>query len=652
MIKWFLSCLILMTNVSLLKAQENEHLRPLTTNLNYIYSDLKANPIPLRNVNQNKTQSTTIQLPFLDDFYYANYSNYPDQNLWLDSSVYVNTGYPIAPLSIGVATFDGLNKFGYPHGGEALPNFNLPAPADVLTSRPINLHEVGAQILLPSDSVALTFYYQAGGNGDFPEPNDSLILDFYNPSSHKWTNAVWFKKGPVNANNPDTTFKRVFIPITDTSFLKDSFQFRFRNWATIAGNFDHWHIDYVYLNKNRSAPADTVYNDIAFENVPSSFLQNYSAIPYEQYNESEMAKRNSVRMRNSGFSTQSMTYENKFYDPSGTEVHNYNGGADNVPSYRKIGCDTAVAHRNPVFNYSFTPMQDSIDYKIKHYIFRSSGVSSDFIIPNDTVVQYQRFRNYYAFDDGSAEAGYYLNGAAAKMALKITVNVADSLRGLRIYFDRDGYLNLAKSSYKFRICVWAAAIGGPSNTLILKDSLVTAKYPSSEYNLFHEYNLTTPLALSPGTYYIGVQQAIASGITVGFDMNNDYHTNLYYNVSNVWNQSSQKGSLMMRPIFGKKVIPPLSISENYFSKKDVFIVYPNPASDFFTIQSRNIHDASFQLFNTMGQLIREEDINQTVSDDEMDSYNINTSQFSNGIYFLVLKKNNTIVQQHKIIIQH
>ena len=160
-----------------------EFLKPLNSNLNYLYSELL--PPSINNYLQpnKKNQIVSLSIPFLDDFYYANSNNYPNQLLWQDSSTYVNIGYPIAPPSFGVATFDGLNKFGYPYL-PSLNNLNLTFPADTLESQPINLYQTANQILLPSDSIALSFYYQARGNGDPPELKDSLILDFYQPNKN------------------------------------------------------------------------------------------------------------------------------------------------------------------------------------------------------------------------------------------------------------------------------------------------------------------------------------------------------------------------------------------------------------------------------------------------------------------------------------
>ena len=241
MFKRFINSLVLVAIVSTAFSQEG--VKPLSANINYLYGDLKTNTNEVKVINkQNKAASLTI--PFKDDFNYAFYQAYPLQSLWTDSSTYVNTGFPIAPPSIGVATFDGLNKFGYPYTPN-LSNLNSSLNADFLGSKEINLS------FTPGDSIALTFYYQARGRGDSPEITDSLLLDYYKPKQNKWQK-VWFNRGNTNPNTNETVFKRGFVRVIDTAYLHDGFKFRFRNMATTAGNFDHWHLDYVYLDKNRN----------------------------------------------------------------------------------------------------------------------------------------------------------------------------------------------------------------------------------------------------------------------------------------------------------------------------------------------------------------------------------------------------------------
>ena len=50
-----------------------------------------------------------MSVPFIDDFSYD--SSFPDTILWKDNSVFVNKNYGVNPITIGVATFDGLNSF-------------------------------------------------------------------------------------------------------------------------------------------------------------------------------------------------------------------------------------------------------------------------------------------------------------------------------------------------------------------------------------------------------------------------------------------------------------------------------------------------------------------------------------------------------------
>lgn len=630
----------------LFKSQEG--LRPLGSNMGYIYHDLKKAP----SQQPVKKNAGSLQLPFKDDFYYAYNQTYPDQSLWMDSATYVNTGHAIAPLSTGVATFDGLNKHGWPYTPN-LQNMLQSLSADTLRSQPINLYTAGSQTLQPGDSVALTFYYQARGNGDAPEASDSLIVDFYKPNQQSWSK-VWYSKGNTNSNTNDTVFKRAFIWINDTAFLFDNFQFRIRNKATTAGDFDHWHVDYVYLDKGRSMLADTTYDDIAFGYVPTPFLSKYSSMPWQQYNDNEKAGKNSVFIRNNSTNsslTTNMTYEYLMYDNNSVLTHSYTGGANpNLLPFKYSGWSNLPAHANPAFSYTFSTFTDSADFSVKHYIFRS-GSSTDFFPGNDTVVQRIKFGNYFAFDDGSAEAGYYINGTGGKMAQRITLNVADTLRGIRIYFDPAGNMSInqntlgvAQSSYKFRIILWGDNNGIPS-FLLLRDSLQNVKYYNDAgFNLIPEYKLTTPLVLSPGSYYIGIQQYVASGITVGFDKNIDHHQSLFFDSGNGWNQSSIYGSLMLRPVFGKTIPPPVGIREFEGKGANLATIYPSPANETISIQLLENEKAEYRIINTLGQTIEKGNIPGI-------THTVNSGNYYDGVYFIEISSKG-LVQRKKIIVQH
>lgn len=64
-----------------------------------------------------------------------------------------------------------------------------------------------------------------------------------------------------------------------------------------------------------------------------------------------------------------------------------------------------------------------------------SQTQPDLIQYNDSISFVQEVSNYYAYDDGSAEAAYFLQTAGAKLAYRYDLLGADSLRAIRIYFN-------------------------------------------------------------------------------------------------------------------------------------------------------------------------------------------------------------------------
>ena len=305
-LKHIIGCCIAVLAMPIITCAQ-EQLMPLSTNvvLNNQYTAAKHNYNP----QAKTTQALADTIPFFDDFSCAYKSNYPSANKWLDSSVYVNTGFGIAPLSVGVATFDGLNKKGYPYSIGA--SVNTSANADTLTSMPINIKRKGSFIYSLADSISLSFYYQAEGNGDSPEAKDSLILEFKNKSLNKW-NMVWAQEG-YNPSAVDTNFKLVMVRLDDVAYLDSAFQFRFRNKATTSGSLDHWSIDYVHLAQ-RVDRNDTVFSDINFAYKPSSFLKNYSVMPYYQYSQTDMASNFRNYFRNNKTGNVQMSYKYNIYN--------------------------------------------------------------------------------------------------------------------------------------------------------------------------------------------------------------------------------------------------------------------------------------------------------------------------------------------------
>lgn len=646
--KFYKYTVILIALLISINQYAQEELRPLSGNGN-LPKTITTNS----SVNKTATTSS-IYLPLFDDFSYSYKSPYPSANNWVDSNVYVNSGFAIAPISLGVATFDGLNKKGYPYNLTAA--VNVSASADTLKSRKIHLDSIPTSNPLvykkysPGDSIALTFYYQAEGFGEAPEPNDSLCLDFFKPLADT-LRGVWVKVWGRSGYNPsatDTNFYRVKIGIVDTAYFHDGFQFRFRNKGTTSGSLDHWNIDYIQV-KDQYYYDDTLLNDASFAYKPSSFLKNYSVIPYRQYNQSlELATGFTNFLRNNfniaKFSVYNYTITQgpsqnlvptdvygTFPNPGFLPFKNngyYSGGSNSAA--RPIFSPTGIPFPSP-------PFTDSTYFTIKHSLTTPADVKND----NDTVVHIQRFSNYYAYDDGSAEQGYYLNTYGAKIALRYTLNVPDTLKSVRIYFDPITQGGIILNS-RFRINVWSNN-GGVPGSVIYKDSLMNPRYESGSYNIIPTYTLTSCLPLGVGSYFIGIQQTTNQPLNIGFDRNTNHKNALYYDISGSWSQSSINGSLMINPVMGC-VDPPIIIGVAELTKNNLVKIFPNPAQDMITVSypGNQLETTELEITTALGQTV----FTKSITSNEQ----IDISNLSNGLYFIHLKGNSLNVSSQKLII--
>ncbi len=565
----------------------------------------------------------TVNLPFKDDFSYNSF--YPDTGLWTDNFVYINRDYPIAPPTLGVATFDGLNASGYPYNFSASQlSSNV---ADYITSKYIRL----GSPLSPVDSLYFSFYYQAAGRGNDPEPLDSLILQFFTPSLG-WKN-VWGRRGYSPAAS-DSGFHHVMVPITNSNYFTNAFRFRFVNHATLSGNLDHWHVDYVYLNSARSI-SDNIQNDVAFVYNAPTFLKNYQQMPWEQYRTSEMKTALSMYIRNNNNNAASVDYIDTLRDATSSSVWDYNGGNCSVNPFVSAGYASCASHENPPVSYSFPLLTDSATFTAEHKLNYSGDVNT----ANNTLFFDQKFHDYYAYDDGSAESGYGLSANNASFAYKFTLNQQDTLRAFNIFFNP---IQTSVTSYSFRFAVWNGNSGTPGSE-IKRDSVVYPLY-SPRINEFIKYDFDTahPLVLSAGTYFFGWIQYTTNILNVGLDKNTRAAGQGYYNVGSGWVASTIQGSIMVRPVFGKKIIT-TSIEEGVFNNP-VYTVFPNPANGIVNITGNDNGDAKVSLLDAVGRTVKVEMINGNVT--------VDISQFTNGIYFLVIEKENTIPFTQKLIISN
>ncbi len=536
----------------------------------------------------------TVSLPFIDDFSLP--AMYPDSSLWMDKYAFVNRSYPVDPPSIGVATLDGLNEKGMPYNSSPFSY----GPADSLTSNPIALGSI-----TPADSVYFSFFYQPQGIGDYPNPEDTLLVEFKTDTG-AWVH-VWATPG-------DTIqpFMQVLIPVTDTAYLFDGFQFRFRNYATLSGNNDHWHIDYVRLDTIRHMN-DTAINDVAIVSIPITILKNYTAMPWSQYDSSELENQHTIEVRNNfAVPNTKITphwYKSIYLKTSATIDSSSIASKSIDPSTTITIPDVIPYYLDSIPGYA----EDSVTIRTIYTIDAPADNNYD----NDSVYFDQKFYNYYAYDDGSAEKAYGLFSVGAKLAYRFTLNNPDTIRAVAIHF---AHMNADVSNKLFSLTVWQSideANSGVGDNIIYQ-RLAPLHKPIylDTLNGFHIYKLDTPKVVS-GTFYVGWIQTSPDILNIGFDVNTNHKQHIFYNVSGDWYNTSFNGSLMMRPILGD-TLPWMTTIIEKEPLKDQVSIYPNPVTGklYFHFNARYIkRDIDIEVYDIYGRLmLRSESITDNYID--------------------------------------
>lgn len=569
---------------------------------------------------------SSLELPFFDDF--SDSYIYPKQSLWANKYVYINSTLAEDAPSIGVATFDAVNEKGeiYEHAF-----FAEPFVADTLTSLPINLNYPN------NNTIYLSFYYEAGGIGNPPDDKDSLILEFYAPDDDKWT-TIWAVNGGISPG-----FNYVNLQINDAKYLKDGFKFRFKNIASLgssiypdlASNCDFWHVDYIYLNKDRNEN-DNDFKDIAFTKPLGSLLKNFEAIPWAHYktlSSSEIKDKLNVEFYNNGNSSRIIDSLNfTLTDLTGnTAIQKYYGG-----TFPFLTAHTFFP--SEFSNFSFNFPTNNID--TCYFNLQAKIVTNSYDPIQNNVINYtQKFKDYYAYDDGSAEAGYGIYGNGTKfgsVAVKFEPLASGYLKGVNIYFTQAK--DNASQNY-FWLDIRKQKENGMPDTAFVSLEGQRPEY-TDELNKFYYYEFDEPIKIE-GNFFIGWTQTNDKMINIGFDYNNIANKNVYYNISEDWVQSTIKGAIMMRPVFTNETFTP-TIKNTSSEKANVI---PTLATDFINIDFNYDTNKQYKLsvYNTQGTKV--------YSDNNYLNKEINISQLEKGMYFVKIICNNTKVINAKFIIK-
>jgi hypothetical protein len=599
----------------------------LLSTLTYSYGQITITPIKRGGTDKVKrnarTESTTLTLPFWDDFSFAK-DFVPSDSLWVNSeSVYIGDGLGLNPPSIGVASFDGIKSDGGSYSGSTT------ASTDSLTSCPIDLSG-----LTVASNVYLSFFYQFGGNGETPEETDSLRVEFKNASG-QWI-SVWPQGAAIDRSGD---FVQALIKVDSANHLHDQFQFRIQAFGRPQGFYDIWNVDYVYLNKGRS-PSDNHYPDRTISSPLTSIFDGFYAIPARHYrttqNKVPSYKVSSVDNPNDD----PQPYDN-FYTG---KVISWKSNASTTEIIDTIFRDTESL-KNPQIidetidnlfnNLILSEDQDSVFISLTTFIDATDNALAptgdydvkyspiDFRV-NDTIRNEYILKDYYAYDDGTAEFGAGLNFAGNSLAIKfpITPTVTDTLIAVDMYFPLSQTDPTGRS---IDIIVWENDTV-PINVL-MRETFTLTRDPKP--NTFIRYYLKSPVTLSED-FYLGYRQNGNGQLSLGFDISNVSTDKAFFNLGNLWQtipESNLSGSFMLRPVFGETIpFDPTTGIEN--DREQTIVIYPNPSSGVFNIRGRF---DNFEVFDMYGKSVAQE---HHVSDEPA---TIDLSTLSDGLYFVRVK---------------
>ena len=531
-----------------------------------------------------------LALPFFDDFT-TPLEGLPAAQRWVPGGgVLVNNRFALAPPTRGVATFDAFKANGTTYSGQSSrTRFGV---LDSLTSQPINLGGLAA-----ADAVYLSFARQSGSivGGSTPNsPGRPVNLRLYfKDNTGAWAR-VWADSSVANAAGTSTltVFRQAVVAVAQPRFLHGDFQFRFVASGKSNELSDIWSIDYVVLDRGRT-PADTTFTDVAtsagLPNRPAAGLtnplRNYTSLPVWQYNaaptpSAELNPQLGVLITNLNRSLLPISYQGTVREL------NTNTAVGNWLNVNSIVFGTSPRQRPVVGDASQAAPPVSPGFKRLRYTLalntdeQNSGTART--VPNDTIFRDVELRNYYAFDDGTPEAGAHITfsgpGPPVYLAYRCIANQTDRVSSIRMYpiFSAED----RPLSRPITINVWADVNGRPSSvalatkSVVVHDSLVNSQG-------YIDFQFTVPVQVN-GVFYAGYGQTYstlreANFFNYGVDKNTHRlpPQSLWRQTGGAWDtvRFLIPGALMMRVVMNNNTT---SLATTAPEAAASFALYPNP----------------------------------------------------------------------------
>lgn len=553
---------------------------------------------------ERKASATAFTtLPFWDDF--STSDSRPGDQWQFSSSVEVSTGLPSNAPTYKAATLDGVDSTGAFYSDSE----KFAGRTDQLISKAIDLSSFSG-----NESIYLSFFWEAGGNGERPEDaSDSLRLQLLDQDSI-WVTA-WKKAATAVTDFENFTQEIVKI---DPDYRHGDFRFKFEIFGTQQGRFDTWHIDYVYMNTGRTA-SDLAYLDRAVTGQLQSMIHPYQEMPAHHFfrNPDSFIKRQGFSKGNLDDEAHSLDVTYELKNENTEEVFSFSA----VSPFRAQGVKTDT--------FTNVPSIAAIDPPPDSVVFTTtiSATTSDEQTPidyqiNDSLTDTLLFEDYYSYDDGEAEfvAGV---GEFGSVAIEFVIGEQDTLTHFDIYFPKSHETAVGKT---IKLNLWRKLDG--SDPISSKSYTVQ----DSDLNRFVRIQIVNPVVVRD-TIYIGYKQETNAFFPIGLDRNNQAaKEKMYYLNGNTWLQNQlANGIMMIRPVF-RSLGDLVLFADNTQEVK----IFPNPTSGSITIQGDY---ARLKVISISGKILLEEK--------RKSSHDL--SAFDSGMYLLQIINSKGEIQTARLV---
>ena len=570
-------------------------------------------------------RTAALALPFFDDFVTprdglpraANWQGagpgYPvgDGTIgrYAGGGAYVSNRLAVAPPTRGTATLDGLRANGLPYNPGSPTVYGA---TDTLTSQPIDLSRVSA-----GSNVYLSYAWQAGSGQGAPASSSGntpvqLVLEFLD------RDGIWNSIWTFSSQGRRTGFRQQIFPISQSPYFHGSFRFRFRATGNQNLSRDSFGLDYIYLNSNRSA-ADTTFADVALSQELSNPLRRFTSLPAWQYAAAPTSELSTTLGATANRLTAPTTAANPINPLPITwqgVVRELSNGGFGPATWLSGGNPVLAAARQVPITGDATAAALPASAGTRRYRYQlqlQTNETNPLTLANDSLSRDLELADYYAFDDGTAEASFSLTarstGPVTYFAYALDLNKSDAVKSVRLAPIFNNIPTTAGGeNYADRpvtVAVWADDKGQPA-TAPLATKTGTLRNPLNPANagttlpVFQEITFDQPVAVA-GRCYVGFGQA-SSGqfLGYGYDLGNAAPASAVYQQANgTWGPITLPlpGAVLLRAVMTNGVLATRAAQ----ALSAQFSLYPNPSTLGATVQVSGPAFGAAALLDVLGR---------------------------------------------------